>query len=73
VAAELKKHKRSMERFDLYRFNARYASGVAVFDPAKMRIVDYIKIDRNQLNPVTKAAEGVKKTSAEQQAQSEIE
>lgn len=31
-----------IDRLELYRFEARYAKGVAVFDPATMQIVDYV-------------------------------
>lgn len=45
VNAKLTKSKRSLDNVDLYRFKARYGRGVAVFDPQKMRIVDYIKLE----------------------------
>ncbi len=34
----------NLDKFELYRFTARYANGVAVFDPTAMEIVEYIAL-----------------------------
>ncbi len=44
VDAVLSRNQWSLDAVDLYTFKARFASGIAVFDPSSMRIVDYIKL-----------------------------
>ena len=45
VEKKLQSTKTDLQDVDLYRFKARYANGVAVFSPEKMRIVDYIRLE----------------------------
>ncbi len=45
ISDSLKKHELNREDVELYTFKARYAEGVAVFDPIELRIVDYIPLE----------------------------
>ena len=45
VERALKKRSLKPEDVEFYRFQARYASGIAVFDPATMQIVDFVTHD----------------------------
>lgn len=45
VREALHEHGIAPESVELYRFKSRYASGIAVFDPVAVRIVDYIPAD----------------------------
>jgi len=72
IATELHKHNHSIEKFDLYPFRARYASGVAVFNPSTMRIVDYIKLDRDEFAAIAKTQADNPEQENQKQAQSEI-
>jgi len=41
----LKKYALTLSDVELYKFKARYAEGVAIFDPDKLRIINYVAID----------------------------
>jgi len=43
----LKKHTLKPTDVELYTFKARYAEGVAIFDPVDLRIVDYIPLGKD--------------------------
>ena len=45
VRASLEEQQLHAEEVELYTFKARYASGIAVFDPSAMQIVDFIPED----------------------------
>lgn len=53
VQKALKNIKYDPKDMELYSFKSRYSSGVAVFDPASKRIIDYVPIDK----PIVKTAE----------------
>lgn len=48
VQEELEKHNIDMASVEFYRFKTRYASGIAVYDPAANSIVDYVPVDRSK-------------------------
>jgi hypothetical protein len=54
VEKALQRQSLSAGDVEFYRFKARYANGIAVFDPAAMRIVDYVTYDPK--SPVAAAA-----------------
>jgi len=55
VEAELKKRHTDMASVQFYRFRMRYASGIAVYDPAVNRIVDYVPVDRSKPTTVAES------------------
>jgi len=46
ISDSLTKHELNREDVELYTFKARYAEGIAVFDPIELRIVDYIPLEQ---------------------------
>ena len=46
VTAALERKSLNLDDVELYNFKARYADGVAVFDPENKRILDFVPIKR---------------------------
>lgn len=55
VKASLKRKSLAREDVELYNFKARYATGVVIFDPESVSILDYINTD-NLVKPATESA-----------------
>jgi hypothetical protein len=66
-AVELALRKRSKTHADVefYRFKARYADGIAIFDPRTMRIIDFVAVE----TPVMAAASAVSAASPDKKSQ----
>lgn len=45
IEQALEKQSLDAEAVEFYRFKARYANGIAIFDPEDMRIVDFVTLD----------------------------
>ena len=58
VSTALEKLSINREDAELYKFSARYADGVAIFDPVEKRILDYVAIDK-QTKTDSKEDDGV--------------